>query len=189
MSAVREMPALGSVDALPKHQLRVTWLRGSREGRVDVVDVSPMVFSFRVFKSLRSKPKLWQTARVAMFGNAVAWDGDIDMSAESNEYLAAEAVTSEDFRGFLVRCSLTQEAAAHALGRSRRQIASYLSGAAIPRVVALACIAYEARHTVSPLTTMPIPTIDIRSNMRPVTDITSTRQPYQLRTQSPPVPA
>src|SRR5205807_6828001 len=78
-------------------------------------------------------------------GEAVAWGDDaVDMSADSIERLAEEAMTAEDFRAFLARNNLTQEAAAAILGRSRRRIAAYANEGGIPRIVALACRGYEA---------------------------------------------
>src|SRR5262245_2428187 len=67
------------------------------------------------------------------------------MPAELIEDIANEAMTPQDFVGFLRRNDLTQEAAAALLGYSRRQIENFVSTGLIPRVVALACFGYEAR--------------------------------------------
>src|SRR5258708_7956153 len=50
-----------------------------------------------------------------------------------------------DFNAFLDKHSLTHQAAAAVLGRSKRQIEYYLRGEQIPRVLVLACIGYAAR--------------------------------------------
>ncbi len=150
MSAVDlEMPRIRSVEGIAGYRLKVIWDSGPRANRVDIVDVGPMVLSFRAYKTLRTDHKLWQSVSRIHFGNAVTWGDDIEMSAASIDRFASESLNSEEFGAFLERCHLTQEAAAHALGRSRRQAASYLAGAPIPRVVALACLAYEERHTPS----------------------------------------
>jgi len=75
----------------------------------------------------------------------MAGDGTIDMSAEFIEDIANEAMTPQDFVGFLRRNDLTEEEAAALLGYSRRQIGNFVSTGPIPRVVALACYGYEAR--------------------------------------------
>jgi hypothetical protein len=78
-------------------------------------------------------------------GSALAWgDADqIDMAADSVMRLAEETMTADDFRHFLERNNLTQEAAALLLGRSPRQLKYYLSAGILPRIVSLACIGLE----------------------------------------------
>jgi hypothetical protein len=79
-------------------------------------------------------------------GYAIAWgNGSIDMSASSVERLAEEAMTGKDFCDFMKRNALTHQAAAAALGRSKRQIENYLQYETLPRMVVLACIGYEVR--------------------------------------------
>jgi hypothetical protein len=55
-------------------------------------------------------------------------------------------LTKREFRAFLNRYSLKHQAAASALGRSKRQIEHYLQDEQLPRMMALACIGYEARR-------------------------------------------
>jgi hypothetical protein len=125
--------------------VEVTWVDGSRRGRTDLVDLSPLIDTHRFYRPLRNDPALFDTIHVVDNGEAVGWgDDSIDMSADSIERLAGEAMTAEDFRSFLARNSLTQEQAAAILGRSRRRIASYANEGGIPRIVALACRGYEA---------------------------------------------
>jgi hypothetical protein len=125
--------------------LEVAWAEGARAGRTDVVDVTPVIGTYKGYRPLRNNPKLFETARVIDDGYAVALDGfGVDMSAETIETVARESMTPAEFSAFLDRNGLTQEAAAALLGRSRRQICYYLSSGPVPRVVALACIGYEA---------------------------------------------
>jgi plasmid stability protein len=127
----------------------VRWAAGKRHGRDDVVDLSPLIDTLRFYAPLRKSPALFETAHLIDDGYAVAWGGDdaIDMSAESVERLAEEAMTSTDFGAFLERHALTHQAAAAVLGRSKRQIENYLQTEhIIPRVVVLACYGYEARR-------------------------------------------
>jgi hypothetical protein len=124
--------------------LEIAWADGARAGRTDVVDVTPVIGTYKVFRPLRSNPKLFETAHLTDDGYAVAWDGfDVDMSAEVIETIAQESMSPTDFASFLDRNNLTQDAAAALLGRSRRQICYYLNPGPVPRVVALACVGYE----------------------------------------------
>jgi hypothetical protein len=142
--------SLASLSAVsgPHRIIAVRWASGTRQGRDDRVDLSPLIDALRFYAPLRKNPSLFETAHLIDDGYAVAWgDGAIDMSAESIERLAEEAMTRADFCMFLERHSLTHQAAAAVLGRSKRQIENYLQHEyAIPRVVALACYGYEARR-------------------------------------------
>ena len=77
------------------------------------------------------------------------WDDDLDMSADTLWRLAQEqsgaTMSAEAFRRWRERRAYTLDAAARALGLSRRMIAYYEKGdRPIPRVVALATRALEA---------------------------------------------
>jgi hypothetical protein len=143
-------PAIASLEVIDaRHRLvAVRWASGKRRGRADRVDLSPLIDAYRFYAPLRKDADLFGTAHLIDDGYAIAWaDGDIDMSATSVERLAEEAMTGADFRAFLNRHSLTHQAAASALGRSKRQIEHYLQDDQLPRMMALACIGYEARRT------------------------------------------
>ncbi len=142
-------PAIASLEVVDgqRRLIAVRWAAGKRLGRTDQVDLSPLIDAYRFYAPLRKDPSLFGTAHLIDDGYAIAWgDGDIDMSATSVERLAEEAMTGADFRAFLNRHSLTHQAAASALGRSKRQIEHYLQDEAIPRTVVLACFGYEARR-------------------------------------------
>ena len=139
------MARIAAIRVAGPSSLKITWADGARADRVDLVDLTPVVGTYKVFRPLRNNPGLFATAQLVEDGYAVAWDGlDADMSAETIETLAEELMTPEEFASFLRRNNLTQEAAAALLGRSRRQICYYLSSGPVPRVVALACYGYES---------------------------------------------
>jgi hypothetical protein len=140
---------IGSLRVLDgRHRIvAVAWIAGPRRGRTEVVDLSPLIDTHKFYGPLRKNAELFGTARVIDDGHAIAWgDGSIDMSAASIERLAGEAMTGADFFEFLKRNALTHQAAAAALGRSKRQIENYLQYEVLPRMVVLACIGYEARR-------------------------------------------
>jgi hypothetical protein len=117
------LPRISEIQALPDFRLAIAWTEGSRRGRTDVVDLAPVINTYKVYRPLRNNEELFQTARLVDDGNVVAWgDGRIDMSAELLEDIANETMTPQDFASFLERNGLTQEAAAALLGYSRRQI-------------------------------------------------------------------
>jgi hypothetical protein len=138
------MPRMATVDLLPGFMLRVKWGEGPRVGRVDMVDVSPAVFGYKVYRPLRDEP-LFLTGTIAEDGDAVSWGtDDLMMSADTIQSLAQESWSPAEFTDFLARMRLTQQAAAAMLGRSRRQIATYATRGPIPRVVTLACYGFES---------------------------------------------
>ena len=138
------LPRMATVQPLPDYLLRVKWAEGPRAGRVDLVDASPSIFSYKVYRPLRDE-HLFLTGRIAEDGDAVSWGtDDLMMSADTIQSLAQESWSPRDFSDFLIRMRLTQEAAAALLGRSRRQVATYATKGPIPRVVTLACYGFES---------------------------------------------
>lgn len=138
-------PRLATIQPLHDFVLRVKWAEGARAGREDFVDVSPAIFSYKIYRPLRDE-HLFLTGTLVEDGDAVAWgdNADLMMSADTIQSLAQESWTPKEFTDFLTRNRLTQEAAAALLGRSRRQIATYATKGPIPRVIALACYGFES---------------------------------------------
>ncbi len=139
-----ELPRMAAVRPLSDFVLRVRWMEGPRAGREDLVNVSPAIFSYKVYRPLRDE-RLFLTGAIAEDGDAVSWGSEeLMMSADTIQSLAQESWTPKEFVDFLTRAKLTQESAAALLGRSRRQIATYATVGPIPRVVALACYGLES---------------------------------------------
>lgn len=139
-----ELPRMATVQPLRDFVLRVRWAEGPRKGREDLVDVSPAIFSYKIYRPLRDEG-LFLKGEIAENGDAVSWgNDDLTMSADTIQALAQESWTPKEFVEFLTRNKLTQLAAAALLGRSRRQIANYATIGPIPRVVALACYGFES---------------------------------------------
>ncbi|MCJ2036409.1 DUF2442 domain-containing protein [Methylobacterium sp. J-068] len=148
----RALPKLASVEpANGPFSVSVTWAAGSRVGRTDIVDLAPMIFTFKVFKPLRDDPELFRSVQVGDWGVSLVWPGndDLDVGAESVEEMAEEAMTNSDFAEFLKRTGFTLDAAAAQLGIARRLVAYYAKDRQIPRYIALACRQLEAEHGVS----------------------------------------
>ena len=119
--------------------LRVRWDTGDE----NLIDVSGMIESFRPYAPLRQSPELFGQVRVGEHGTDVVWTDEIDMSADTLWRLAqeqaGETMTPAEFRHWRERKAYTLDAAAKALGISRRMVAYYEQGdRPIPRVVALA---------------------------------------------------
>jgi len=142
------MPKIANLQVVEPPVIRVTWSDGLRVGRTDVVDLSPMTDSFRLYRPIRDNEVLFRTVHLIEDGRILAWgdDDQIDMAAETIEDLAEETMTAEDLRAFLKSNNLTHAEAAALLDRSRRQIENYLSGnERIPRVFVMACFGLIAR--------------------------------------------
>jgi DNA-binding transcriptional regulator YiaG len=125
-------------DAAPM-TLRVRWDKGDES----LIDVSGMIESFRLYAPLRQSPELFRQVRVGEHGTDVVWTDEIDMSADTLWRLAQEqagaTMTPAEFRNWRERKAYTLDAAAKALGISRRMVAYYEQGdRPIPRIVALA---------------------------------------------------
>ena len=137
----KTLPRIVAVTADKKPlTLRIGWDKAADES---VVDVSSLIGTFRVYEPLRRSPELFAQVRLGEHGADVVWPDDIDMSADTLWRLAQEqtgATMSPDaFKHWRERKAYTLDAAARALGLSRRMVAYYEQGAKpIPRVVALA---------------------------------------------------
>jgi DNA-binding XRE family transcriptional regulator len=113
------------------------------------VDVSGLINSFRLYAPLRDNSKLFRQVRVGEHGTDVVWKDQLDISNDTLWRLAKEqsgaTMSPEAFRRWRGRQAYTLDAAAKALGVSRRMIAYYEKGERpIPRVVALATRGLEA---------------------------------------------
>ena len=136
----KTLPRIAAVAADKKPlTLRIRWAKAEES----LVDVSGLVETFRVYEPLRHSPDLFSQARLGEHGADVVWSDEIDMSADTLWRLAQEqsgATMSPDaFRHWRERKAYTLDAAARALGLSRRMVAYYEQGERpIPRIVALA---------------------------------------------------
>ena len=136
----KTLPRIAAVAADKKPlTLRIRWAKAEES----LVDVSGLVETFRVYEPLRHSPDLFSQARLGEHGADVVWSDEIDMSADTLWRLAQEqsgATMSPDaFRNWRERKAYTLDAAARALGLSRRMVAYYEQGERpIPRIVALA---------------------------------------------------
>lgn len=142
-------PRLATVKVLSNLTIKVSWAAGHRVSRTDIVDLSPIVNSLRVYKILSNDKRFFGTAHLIEDGRVLAWGDDdcVDMLADSIEELADETLTPSDLRDFLWLNDFTHAEAAALLDRSRRQIENYLSGKEpIPRLFALACFGLAARQ-------------------------------------------
>jgi hypothetical protein len=138
----RPLPKLADVAPGPgRFTVAVRWAAGSRVGRSDLVDLAPVIYTFKVFKPLRDGAVPFEGVQLGEWGASVVWPGhdDLDIGAETIEELAEAAMTNADFSTFLKRNGLTLDAAAAHLGIARRLVAYYAKEREIPRYIALAC--------------------------------------------------
>ena len=134
------LPSIVAVEADEKPlTLGIHWDKGGES----LVDVSGPIGTFRVYEPLRRSPKLFRQVRVGEYGTDVVWSDKIDIVADTLWRLVQEqagvTMSPDAFRHWRERRAYTLDAAAQALGVSRRMVAYYEQGAkTIPRVVALA---------------------------------------------------
>ncbi len=93
--------------------------------------------------------KVFDSAKVGDHGASVFWanDEDLELAADNLRARAVEqagGISHEFIWNWMARNDLTLDAAAVALGLSRRMLAYYRSGSKpVPRTVALACLGWE----------------------------------------------
>ncbi|TPL57286.1 DUF2442 domain-containing protein [Mesorhizobium sp. B2-4-2] len=129
------LPRIALVTMIDGRRVRITW----RDGRSNTVDLNPVLNSHRHFIPLRDDDELFGTMRVNEDGNAIEWDGGIELSAEWIDTLPSIGMENREFRHImddLLKFSL--EGMALQLEISRRQIANYRGSTPIPNSIALA---------------------------------------------------
>ena len=130
----KSLPRIVAVTADKKPlTLLIRWDKGN-ESRVDV---SGLVETFRVYKPLRQSPELFGRVRVGEHGTDIVWSDEIDMAADTLWRLAQEqagiTMSPDAFKHWRERKAYTLDAAAHALGLSRRMVAYYEQGRSLFR--------------------------------------------------------
>jgi hypothetical protein len=124
--------------------VRVQWA----DGRSDVIDLNPLVARYRMLRPLKSDSARFAGLRVGLRGSSIEWGDDMDIGAETLEFLARcqRIMTTDDFRAWMQRHGLTLDTAGPALGVSRRTVADMSSGnRPMDLTMTLACEGYDAR--------------------------------------------
>ncbi len=136
----KPLPRLRAVEPAEKpFTLRVQWSHGGE----NLIDLSGIINTFKVFAPLRTDAELFRQARVGELGTDLVWNDEIDMANDTLWRLAQEqcgaTMSAEAFKEWRKRHAFTLDTAATALGLSRRMVAYYEEGKRpIPRTVALA---------------------------------------------------
>lgn len=134
-----------SVAVIGDKKLEIGW----DDGCIAPVDLSDVIGAHKALAALRKKGEF---AKVAVSADrwSLEWPNGVDFGAAQlrrwADEQAGEAMRVADFRAWMEEHGLTQEAAAQALGLSRRMIAYYLSGEKpIPKTVMLATEGWARR--------------------------------------------
>ena len=142
----KKLPRLAAVSAGDQPlTLHLVW----QDGGQNLVDVSGLVETFKLYGPLRDSPELFAKVRLGDYGTDVVWLDEIDMAADTLWRLVQEqtgaTMTPDAFRHWRERKAYTLDQAAQALGLSRRMVAYYEQGSRpVPRVVALATRGLDA---------------------------------------------
>ncbi len=135
---------LSSVKTTPTAGLLLRYVDGE-QFEVSLVDTILQHPSLERLK----EPEVFSSAKVGDHGASVIWanDDDLELAADNLRARAVEqagGVSHEFIWNWMARNDLTVDAAAVALGVSRRMLAYYRSGSKpVPRTVALACLGWE----------------------------------------------
>ncbi len=139
----RPLPQVAAVTPAQRLAVSVTW----SDGRTEIIDLAPVLLSYKVFKPLRGDRARFERVAVEEHGSGIRWGDGLDLASYTLESLAASQrpMAADDFRRWLERHGFTLDVAAGVLGISRRQVAYYASGEKpVDRTVALACRGYDA---------------------------------------------
>jgi hypothetical protein len=120
------------------------------DGAIMRVDLSAIIGRIPALAPLKDT-KLFLKARVGESGWTVDWiPGELDMTGDNLRAEAIEqsgGISHERIWEWMHRNGLTLDAAAQALGISRRMLAYYRNGQKpIPRHIWLACLGWEVEH-------------------------------------------
>ena len=119
------------------------------DGAGFTLDLSGSIKTFRSLARLEN-PEVFATASLAEGGRVVVWDNDDNLELAADNLRARAIEQSGEYShefiwNWMAKNKLTLDAAARAIGVSRRMLAYYKSGQnPVPRTVALACIGWEA---------------------------------------------
>ena len=138
---------LTAVNAVAPSSLRLTYADGEQL----TVDLANLIARHATLAPL-ADPAIFITAAVGEWGGSVIFNGDdsLELAADNLRARAVEQTggySHELIWNWMARHKLTLEAAAEALGVSRRMLAYYRSGAKpVPRTVALAMLGWEVEQ-------------------------------------------
>lgn len=135
------MPAIKAAEPLNGFQARIEW----EDGREEIVDLSPAIFSHRAYVSLRSDPALFASFKVRDRGDALVWPDGRELSADWINELSPRELDNAEFRDAMSQLRLSLDGMAARLGIARRLVADYRKDRPIPKTVALATL-YLLEH-------------------------------------------
>jgi hypothetical protein len=141
---------LAQLSALAPTRLMLTYADGAQFE----LDLAPLIKAHASLDRL-ANPAVFATAKIADAGATVAWanDDDLELAADNLRARAIEqasGVSHEFIWNWMHKHGLSLDAAALALGLSRRMLAYYRSGEkAVPLTVGLACLGWEKAQAKS----------------------------------------
>lgn len=127
---------MAAIEAANAYHLRIRF----SDGETAVADLVGLVFRTDRFAPIRA-PTAFASAYVVDGGAGVAWNHDIDVSAEAFRAIAYEQrpMTGAEFAEWLDGHELSSSTAAEVLGLTPRLIRSYAKADTVPTAVAIAC--------------------------------------------------
>lgn len=139
-----------AVAVIPPSRLRLTYA----DGEVMLVNLQSTIKKHPVLKQL-GNAEIFVKATVGEWGGSIIWpdNENLELASDNLRALAIEqsgSASHELLWNWMEQHRLTLDAAAEALGLSRRMLAYYRSGKKpVPRTVALACIGWETEQRLA----------------------------------------
>lgn len=128
------IPVIQTAEPLEDFHVRIEWA----DGREEVIDLRPAIFSHRAYVSLRSDAAAFSAFKVRDRGDSLVWPGGQELSADWIEELAPKELGNDEFREAMSELRLSLDGMAARLGIARRLVADYRKDRPIPKTVALA---------------------------------------------------
>lgn len=134
-----DMPRIKSVKS-GERVLTLSWKTGGR----DTIDLTGWIATGGDLLAHLGDPKVFETARIAAYGSAIAWgadDSDLMIDAVHLQALAAEQrpFDGERLIEWQADTDLSNREAADFLGVALSTFNAYKAGASIPAVVGMVC--------------------------------------------------
>jgi len=134
VTAGKSLRKIRTAKWLGARQVKIVW----RDGGEDVIDLSPILLSHRGFVALRKDDHLFETMKVAEYGEALEWADGTELAAAWLQQVTPLQYDNERFRRAMDELHMSLDGMAARLGIARRLIAEYRKDRPIPKYVALA---------------------------------------------------
>src|SRR5258706_6304740 len=138
---MHKLKSVRPVSGVP-YGLKIAW----DDGREAAVDMSGVVYRYKVFAPLRGSPERFRRVKIVDRGYGIAWNNELDYSAQSLRRLADEQrpMSGQELRAFELENGLTAADTASVFDVGVRTVKVYRHAQKLPVPMAMAIRAMRA---------------------------------------------